>query len=113
MNAIFHGADLCTLKQQLQNLIIDLGQSISNPQRQILTQLYIALDTAETMLKELEQAQHIVANCLYHMTDQQILIASTRYQKHGLSSLWTFRSHPRQKLIERARRILGVGHVEP
>ena len=36
MNAILHGASTCTPKKQASQLIVELGKSISNPQRQTL-----------------------------------------------------------------------------
>ena len=49
MNAILHGANTCTSKQQASQLIVELGKSISNPQRQTLANLYIAVDTANSL----------------------------------------------------------------
>ena len=109
MNAILHGANTCTPKKQASQLIVELGKSISNPQRQTLANLYIAVDTANSLLKELEQAHQIIREC---MNDEQILEVAKLNQNNNLSSLWAFRTHQRHKLIERAQRVLfGAGHV--
>ncbi|MFX6479911.1 hypothetical protein ABTG05_14430 [Acinetobacter baumannii] len=50
MNAILHGANTCTPKKQASQLIVELGKTISNPQRQTLANLYIAVDTANSLL---------------------------------------------------------------
>lgn len=73
MNAILHGANTCTPKKQASQLIVELGKTISNPQRQTLANLYIAVDTANSLLKELEQAHQIIRQCMHEMTDEQIL----------------------------------------
>ena len=71
MNAILHGAN-AHLKQTSQ-LIVELGKTISNPRRQTLANLYIAVDTANSLLNELEQAHQIIRQCMHEMTDEQIL----------------------------------------
>ena len=112
MNAILHGANTCTPKKQAYQLIVELGKSISNPQRQTLANLYIAVDTANSLLKELEQAHQIIRECMKEMNDEQILKVAKLNQNNNLSSLWAFRTHQRHKLIERAQRVLfGAGHV--
>lgn len=112
MNAILHGANTCTAKKQTAQLIVELGKSISNPQRQTLANLYIAVDTANCLLKELEQAHQIIRECMNEMNDEQILKVAKLNQNNNLSSLWAFRTHQRHKLIERAQRVLfGAGHV--
>ena len=113
MNAILHGANTCTLKQQASQLIVELGKTISNPQRQMLANLYIAVDTANSLLNELEQAHQVIRQCMHEMTDNQILEVAKLNQNNNLSSLWEFRTHQRQKLIERAQRLLlGTGYVQ-
>ena len=72
MNAKFHGAYTSTSKKQASQLIVELGKSISNPQRQTLTQLYQALDTADSLLTELEHAHQIIRQCMRQMNDEQI-----------------------------------------
>ncbi|SSQ04471.1 Uncharacterised protein [Acinetobacter baumannii] len=74
MNAILHGANTCTPKKQASQLIVELGKSISNPQRQTLANLYIAVDTANSLLNELEQAHQIIRQCMHEMNDEQIQI---------------------------------------
>ncbi|WEH87912.1 hypothetical protein PYR73_04110 [Acinetobacter soli] len=113
MNAILHGANTCTPKKQVSQLIIELGKSISNPQRQTIANLYIAVDTANSLLKELEQAHQIIRECMREMNDEQILEVAKLNQNNNLSSLWAFRTHQRQKMIERAQRVLlGAGYVQ-
>lgn len=113
MNAILHGANICTAKKQTSQLIVELGKSISNPQRQTLANLYIAVDTANSLLKELEQAHQIIRECMNEMNDEQILKVAKLNQNNNLSSLWAFRTHQRQKMIERAQRVLlGAGYVQ-
>lgn len=111
MNAIFHGANTCTPKKQASQLIIELGKSISNPQRQTLANLYIAVDTANSLLNELELAHQIIRECMHEMSDEQILEVAKLNQNNNISSLWAFRTHPRKNLIERAQRVLGTNHV--
>ncbi|RPE28282.1 hypothetical protein EC846_2725 [Acinetobacter sp. BIGb0102] len=111
MNAILHGANTCTTKKQASQLIVELGKSISNPQRQTLANLYIAVDTANSLLNELEQAHQIIRQCMYEMTDKQILEVAKLNQKSNLSSLWAFRTHQRQKMLERAQRVLGIRSI--
>ncbi len=111
MNAILHGANTCTPQQQASQLIVELGKSISNPQRQTLANLYIAVDTANSLLNELEQAHQIIRQCMYEMTDEQILEVAKLNQNNNLSSLWAFRTHQRQKMIERAQRVLGIRSI--
>ncbi len=106
MNAILHGAKTCTPKKQASQLIVELGKSISNPQRQTLANLYIAVDTANSLLNELEQAHRIIRQCMHEMNDEQILEVAKLNQNNNLSSLWAFRTHPRQSMIERAKRVL-------
>lgn len=55
MNAILHGANTCTPKKQASQLIVELGKSISNPQRQTLANLYIAVDTQTPYSKNLNK----------------------------------------------------------
>ncbi|KHF78782.1 hypothetical protein PJ15_2846 [Acinetobacter sp. neg1] len=113
MNSILHCANTCTSKKQASQLIVELGKSISNPQRQTLANLYIAVDTANSLLKELEQAHQIIRECMHEMNDKQLLKVAKLNQNNNLSSLWAFRTHQRHKLIERAQRVLfGAGHVE-
>ena len=113
MNAKFHCAYTCTSKKQASQLIVELGKSISNPQRQTLANLYIAVDTANSLLKELEQAHQIIRECMREMNDEQILEVAKLNQNNNLSSLWAFRTHQRQKMIERAQRVLlGAGYVQ-
>ncbi|QNX88362.1 hypothetical protein [Acinetobacter seifertii] len=113
MNAILHGANICTAKKQTSQLIVELGKSISNPQRQTLANLYIAFDTANSLLKELEQAHQIIRECMNEMNAEQILKVAKLNQNNNLSSLWAFRTHQRQKMIERAQRVLlGAGYVQ-
>lgn len=113
MNAILRGANTCTPKQQAFQLIVELGKSISNPHRQTLANLYIAVDTANSLLNELEQAHKIIRECMHEMNDEQILEVAKLNQNNNLSSLWAFRIHQRKKLIERAQRVLfGAGHVQ-
>ncbi|MEQ1248572.1 hypothetical protein ABLT93_15540 [Acinetobacter soli] len=112
MNAILHGANICTAKKQTAQLIVELGKTISNPQRQSLANLYIAVDTANSLLNELEQAHQIIRQCMREMDDEQIFEVAKLNQNNNLSSLWAFRTHQRHKLIERAQRVLfGAGHV--
>ncbi|WP_336948586.1 hypothetical protein [Acinetobacter junii] len=106
MNAILHGANSCTPKKKAGQLIVELGKTISNPQRQTLANLYIAVDTANSLLKELEQAHQIIRQCLGEMNDEQVLQVAKLNQNNNLSSLWAFRTHPRQSMIERAKRVL-------
>lgn len=106
MNAILRGANTRTHKQQVSQLIVELGKSITNPQRQTLSNLYIAVDTAYSVLQELEQAHQIIRQCLREMNDEQILQVTKLNQNNNLSSLWAFRTHPRQSMIERAKRVL-------
>ena len=113
MNATFHGAYTCTPKKQASQLIIEVGKTISNPQRQSLTHLYQALDTADSLLSELEHAHQIIRQCMHEMNDEQILEAAKLNQNNNLSSLWAFRTHQRHKMIERAQRVLrGANHVQ-
>ncbi|MCH4247250.1 MAG: hypothetical protein LKF82_05350 [Acinetobacter populi] len=112
MNAMLHGANTCTPKQQASQLIIELGKSISNPHRQNLANIYIALDTATSVLQELEYAHQIIRHCLREMSDKQILEVAKLNQDNNLCSLWAFRTHQRQKMIERAGRVLGVRYVQ-
>lgn len=58
------------------------------------------------MLKELEQAHQIIRECMREMNDEQILEVAKLNQNNNLSSLWAFRTHQRQKMIERAQRVL-------
>lgn len=58
MNAILHGANTCTPKKQASQLIVELGKTISNPQRQTLANLYIAVDTANSLLCERRSARN-------------------------------------------------------
>lgn len=111
MNANLHGANTCTPKQQAGQLIVELGKTISNPQRQTLVNLYIAVDTANSLLNELEQAHQIIRQCMYEMTDEQILEVAKLNQNNNLSSLWAFRTHQRQKMIECAQRVLGIRSI--
>ncbi|MDQ9821125.1 hypothetical protein RFY44_19965 [Acinetobacter bereziniae] len=112
MNAILRGANTRTHKQQVSQLIVELGKSITNPQRQTLSNFYIAVDTAYSVLQELEQAHQIIRQCMREMDDEQILEVAKLNQNNNLSSLWAFRTHQRQKMIERAQRVLfGAGHV--
>ena len=106
MNAILHGANTCTPKKQASQLIVELSKTISNPQRQTLANLYIAVDTANSLLNELEQAHQIIRQCMYEMTDVAKL-----NQNNNLSSLWAFRTHQRHKMIERAQRVLGIRSI--
>ena len=113
MNALLHGATTGTPKQQASPLTVALGKSISNPQRQTLANLYIAVDTANSLLNELEQAHQIIRQCMHEMNDEQILEAAKLNQNNNLSSLWAFRTHQRHKMIERAQRVLrGANHVQ-
>ncbi len=94
-------------------LIVELGKTISNPQRQTLANLYIAVDTANSLLNELEQAHQIIRQCMHEMNDEQILEVAKLNQNNNLSSLWAFRTHQRHKMIERAQRVLrGANHVQ-
>ena len=111
MNAKFHGAYTSTSKKQASQLIVELGKTISNPQRQTLSNLYIAVDTANSLLNELEQAHQIICQCMYEMTDEQILEVAKLNQNNNLSSLWAFRTHQRHKMIERAQRVLGIRSI--
>lgn len=111
MNVILHGANTCTPKQQASQLIVELGKTISNSQRQTLANLYIAVDTASSLLNELEQAHQIIRQCMHEMTDEQILEVAKLNQKSNLSSLWAFRMHQRQKVVERAQRVLGIRSI--
>ena len=108
MNAKFHCAYTCTSKKQASQLIVELGKSISNPQRQTLTQLYQALDTADSLLSELEHAHQIIRQCMRQMNDEQIAEVAKLNQNNYTPSLWAFRTHQRQNLIERAERLLGA-----
>ena len=112
MNATFHGAYTCTSKKQASQLIVELGKSISNPQRQSLTHLYQALDTADSMLTELEHAHQIIRQCMRQMNDEQIAEVAKLNQNNHTPSLWAFRTHQRQNLIERAERLLGARYVK-
>ena len=113
MNAILHGANTCTAKKLTAQLIVELGETVSNPQRQTLANLYIAVDTANSLLNELEQAHQIIRECMREMNDEQILEVAKLNQNNNLSSLWAFRTHQRQKMIERAQRVLlGAGYVQ-
>ncbi|WP_353164312.1 hypothetical protein [Acinetobacter guillouiae] len=111
MNTILRGANTYTPKQKASQLIVELGKSISNPQRQTLANLYIAVDMANSLLNELEQAHQIIRQCMNEMTDEQILEVAKLNQKSNLSSLWAFRMHQRQKMIERAQRVLGIRSI--
>ncbi len=112
MNTILRGANTYTPKQKASQLIIELGKSISNPQRQTLTNIYIALDSADSLLTELEHAHQIIRQCMRQMNDEQILEVAKLNQNDNLSSLWTFRTHQRQNLIDRAERLLGARYVQ-
>lgn len=113
MNAILQVTTACTLKKQISQLIVELGKSISNPQRQTLTDLYILADTATSLCEELEQSHQIIRECLHQMNDEQILEVTKLNQNSHLSSLWALRTHQRQKMIERAQRVLtGAGYVK-
>lgn len=113
MNAIFHhGANICTPKKQTAQLIVELGKNISNQQRQNLTTIYIALDTANALLVELENAHQIIRHCMRQMDDEQILTVAKINQAANLSSLWAFRTSQRHNIIERAQRVFGVSHVQ-
>lgn len=112
MNAIFHAAKTCAPKKQASQLIVELGKTISNPQRQTLTNIYIALDSADSLLTELEHAHQIIRQCMRQMNDEQILEVAKINQNNNLSSLWTFRTHQRQNLIDRAERLLGARYVQ-
>ena len=113
MNAILHGANTCTPKKQASQLIVELGKTISNTQRQTIANLYIEVDTANSLLNELEQAHQIIRQCMHEMTDEQILEVAKLNQNNNLSSLWAFRTHQRHKMIERAQRVLrGANHVQ-
>lgn len=112
MNAIFHATKTCTPKKQASQLIVELGKTISNPQRQTLTNIYIALDSAESLLTELEHAHQIIRQCMRQMNDGQILEVAKLNQNNNLSSLWAFRTHQRQNLIERAECLLGARYVQ-
>jgi hypothetical protein len=46
------------------------------------------------------------------MNDEQIREVAKLNQNNNLSSLWAFRTHQRQNLIERAERLLGAGYVQ-
>ncbi len=47
------------------------------------------------------------------MDDEQILEVAKLNQNNNLSSLWAFRTHQRQKMIERAQRVLlGAGYAQ-
>ena len=112
MNSTFHGAHTCTSKKQASQLIVELGKTISNPQRQALTNLYLALDTADSLLTELEYAHRIIRQYIHQMNDEQIIEVSKLNQDNNLPWLWAFRIHQRQNLIERAERILGARYVQ-
>jgi hypothetical protein len=112
MNATFHGAHTCTSKKQASQLIVELGKSISNPQRQSLIHLYQALDTADSLLTELEHAHQIIRQCMRQMNDEQIAEVAKLSQNNHIPSLWAFRTHQRQNLIERAERLLGARYVQ-
>lgn len=112
MNTTFHGVHTCTSKKQASQLIVELGKTISNPQRQALTNLYLALDTADSLLTELEYAHRIIRQYIHQMNDEQIIEVSKLNQDNNLPWLWAFRIHQRQNLIERAERILGARYVQ-
>ena len=105
MNTTFHGVHTCTSKKQASQLIVELGKTISNPQRQALTNLYLALDTADSLLTELEYAHRIIRQCMHQMNDEQIIELSNLNQDNNLPWLWAFHTYQRQNLIERAERI--------
>lgn len=111
MNAILHAVKTCTLQKQASQLIVELGKSISNPQRQMLTTIYIALDSADALLTELEHAHQIIRQCMRQMDDDQLLNVAKLNQNNHSSSLWAFRTHQRQNLIERAKRLLATRYL--
>ena len=52
MNNFYSSLNALTTKQLLQQLIVQLGKSISNPQRQALIEIYITLDNADRVFEQ-------------------------------------------------------------
>lgn len=95
-------------KQRAVDLKQQLNAQLTPIQKQDLVQIIIALDQAEQLLYELQQADGIIHNAINTMTEQQrIKLAWFNYQDN-LSAQWAFRKQDRKQAIERGQRILGI-----
>lgn len=64
MNSMSHDVNTTTAKQTAQQLIVELGKSISNKQRQALVEIFIALDRADDLIQKLDKANTLISTCM-------------------------------------------------